>query len=111
MPLPARSMGLTGASAQSLLPALWGHLDAPGVHAGNEPMQEADIATEIEHCRSRRPFASDVAADLLNVADIRLAKVVDHHLPDVTVGGRHGLQGDSVAGVVRQTAGHPWVDG
>lgn len=110
MPLPARSMGLASASPQSLLPALWGHLDAPGVHAGDEAMQEADIATEVEHGAARRSFAADVAADLLDVADIRLGQEVDQDISDVSVGRRHGLQGDSVAGEVRQTAGHPWVD-
>jgi len=104
-------MGLAGSSPQSLLPALWGHLDAPGVHAGDEAMQEADIATEVEHGATRRPFASDVAADFFDVADIRLGQVVDQDISDVPVGRRHGIQGHPVAGEVRQASGHPWVDG
>jgi len=111
MPFPARSMGLAGACTQSPLPALWGNLDAPGVHAGDEAMQEADIATELEHCRTGRSLASDVTTDLLDVADIRLGQEVDQDISDVPVGRRHGLQGDPVAGVVRQAAGHPGVDG
>ena len=111
MALPARSMGLAGACAQSLLPALWCHLDAPGVHAGDEAMQEADIATKVEHGATRRPFASDVSAHFLNVYYVGLAEVVDHHLPDVAVGGRHRLQGDPVVGEVRQASAHAWVDG
>ena len=74
-------------------------------------MEEADIATELEHCRTGRPFASDVAAHFLDVADIRLRQEVNQDISDVPVGCRHGLQGDSVAGVVRQAAAHAWVDG
>ena len=110
MALPARSMRLAGACAQSPLPPLWCHLDAPGVHAGDEAMQEADIATELEHGAARCSFASDVAADFLDVADIRLGQEVDQDISDVPVGRRHGLKGDPVAGEVRQAAGHPWVD-
>ena len=110
MALPARSMGLAGACTQSLLPALWRHLNAPGVHAGDEAVQEADIATELEHCRTGRPFASDVSAHLLDVDHIRLGQEVDQDISDVPVGRRHGLQGDPVAGEVCQAAGHPWVD-
>ena len=111
MALPALPVRLAGACTQSPLPALWCHLDAPGVHAGDEAMQEADIATEVEHGAARRPFASDVAADLLDVADIRLGQEVDQDISDVPVGRRHGLQGDPVAGEVRQAAGHPGVNG
>ena len=110
MALPALPVSLAGASAQSPLPALWGHLDAPGVHGSNEAVQEADISAEIEHCRSRRPFASDVATDLLDVDHVRLGQEVDQHLSDVAVGCWHGLQGDPVAGEVRQAAAHAWVD-
>ena len=73
-------------------------------------MEESDIAPEVKHGAPWRPFASDVAAYLLNVDHVRLAKEVDKHLPDVTVGGMHGFQGDSVAGEVRQAAAHAWVD-
>jgi len=111
MAFPARSMSLTGASPQSLLPALWGNLDAPGVHAGYEPMQETDIAPKVEHGAAWCPFASDEAADLLDVADIRLAQEVDQDISDVPVGRRHGLEGDPIAGEVRQAAGQPWVNG
>ena len=111
MALPARSVSLAGASAQSLLPALWCHLDAPGVHGSNEAMQEADIATELEHGAARCSLASDVAADLLDVDHVRLGQEVDQHLSDVAVGRWHGLQGDSVSAKVRQAAAHAWVDG
>ena len=109
--LPARSMGLAGASAQSLLPALWCHLNAPRVHGSDEAMQETDIATEVEHGAARCSFPSDEAADLLDVADIRLGQEVDQDISDVPVGRRHGLQGDPVAGEVRQAAAHAWIDG
>jgi len=111
MALPARSMGLAGACTQSALPPLWRHLDAPDIHAGDKAVQEADIATEVEHGAARCPFSSDVAAHFFDVADIRLAQEVDQDISDVPVSRRHGLQGDPVAGVVRQAAGHPWVDG
>ena len=104
-------MGLASASPQSLLPALWCHLDAPGVHAGDEAMQEADIATEVEHGAAWCPFAADVASDLLDVADIRLGQEVDQDISDVPVGRRHGLEADPVAGEVRQAAAHARVDG
>ena len=111
MALPARSVGLAGACTQSALPALWCHLDAPGVHAGDEAMQEADIATELEHGAAGRSLAADVSAHLLDVADIRLGQEVDQDISDVPVGRRHGLQGDPVAGEVRQAAAHAWIDG
>ena len=111
MALPARSMRLAGACTQSPLPPLWCHLDAPGVHAGDEAMQEADIATEVEHGATRRPFASDVAAHFFDVADIRLGQEIDQDISDVPVGRRHGLQCDPVSGEVRQAAAHAWVDG
>jgi len=109
MALPARSMRLAGACTQSPLPPLWGNLDAPGVHAGDEAMQEADIATEVKHGAAGCSLAAYVSAHLLDVADIRLGQEVDQDISDVPVGRRHGLQGDPVAGVVRQAAGHPWV--
>ena len=111
MALPALPVSLAGSCTQSPLPALWGNLDAPGVHAGDEAMQETDIATELEHGAAGRSLAANVAADFLDVADIRLAQEVDQDISDVPVGRRHGLQGDPVAGVVRQAARHPWVDG
>ena len=104
-------MCFAGAYTQSPLPALWCHLDAPGVHAGDEAVKEADIAPKVEHSAARCPFASDVAAHFLDVADIRLGQEVDQDISDVPVGRRHGLQNDSVAGVVRQAAAHAWVDG
>jgi len=111
MALPALPVRLAGACAQSPLPPLWCHLDAPGVHAGDKAVQEADIATEVEHGAARCSFASDVAAHLFDVADIRLGQEVDQDISDVPVGRRHGLQGDPVAGEVRQAATHAWVDG
>ena len=48
MALPARSMGLAGASTQSLLPPLWRHLDAPGVHAGDEAPDKAFFFYDVD---------------------------------------------------------------
>lgn len=74
-------------------------------------MQESYVAPKVEHGAPWCSLAADVAADLLDVADIRLGQEVDQDISNVAVGRRHGLQGDPVVSEVRQASAHAWVDG
>ncbi len=67
--LPLRTMGRLGAGPDGLLPALWRHLDHPGLRRCDQAVQEADVVAEIEHRAARGALTSDVPTHLLDVAD------------------------------------------